>query len=64
MNKKNKYIERFSEYMRKTYINKCFAIALILIGIVSMYILNDGTFLAFMMFFGLPLFFINDNYIY
>ena len=64
MNKLTRSIRRFVRYIRRTWKNKLLALAMLVIGIVSMKLTNDGTFLVFvLMTFG-PIFFANENCFY
>lgn len=61
----NKYEKKewFKGYIRETWRNKIYALALIVLGIVSTLISKELTCLAFVLM-GLVLFFMNENYIY
>lgn len=50
-------------YLRRTYKNKIMAVALLTLGIVSVYVTMDATFLAFTGLMALALFFARENYI-
>ena len=56
-----KRIERLSK--RKLFKNKVYSITLMLVGYVSMRLLNDATFFVFTLMFGLPVFFARRNVI-
>lgn len=57
----NNLIENFEEYMMRTAKNKIFALALIILGWATVFILEDGTFLLFTVLIGLALFFAKDD---
>ena len=59
-NQKDK--KRIKQYFRRTAKNKIFAIALIIIGLLSSKIDNDSTFLVLTIIVGLPLFFARYNW--
>ena len=56
-----KGVERFIEYIKRTYKNKLYALALIGIGVLSVLVLNEGTFFVAMLMMGLPLFFTKED---
>ena len=57
----NNYKRNFVNYMVRTIRNKLFALAMIILGIVSVPVLEEGTFLLLSMLMGLALFFANDD---
>lgn len=57
----NNYKRNFVNYMVKTIRNKLFALAMIILGIVSVPVLEEGTFLLLSMLMGLALFFAKDD---
>lgn len=58
-----KISRRFKRYIRRTIKNKLCAVALILVGLFIVKLTGDGTALAFFIIIGIPLFFVNKNYI-
>lgn len=52
-----KGVESFIEYIKRTSKNKRYALALIILGLLS----GEGTFLVAMLMMGLPLFFTKEN---
>lgn len=64
MNTMRRYIKKIKHNFRKTYKNKLMAIALLLLGVLSVGIENDATFLGFTLIFAIPLFFEKDNWIW
>ena len=65
MNKKlHRNIWRFIRHMQVTYKNKLAALAMLAIGIVSAKMSGDGTFMMFVLVFGLPLFFSKRDWFY
>ncbi len=59
-----KLIKAIKNNIRRTYKNKLCALALIIIGIISMNLETDGgTIMAFMLIIGVPLFFSKQNHI-
>lgn len=63
MKKIHKHYGRFASYMRRTALNKLCSIIFIGLGYGSVLISNDATFLVMTLIIGVPLFFVNDNYI-
>lgn len=63
MKKIHKHYGRFASYMRRTALNKLLSIIFIGLGYGSVLISNDATFLVMTLIIGVPLFFVNDNYI-
>lgn len=57
----NNYKRNFVNYMVRTIRNKLFALAMIIPGIVSVPVLEEGTFLLLSMLMGLALFFAKDD---
>lgn len=57
----NNYKRNFVNYMVRTIRNKLFALAMIILGIVSVPVLEEGTFLLLSMLMGLALFFAKDD---
>lgn len=57
-------IRRFWKYMKRTFMNKVIASIIFALGLLSIKLSNDGTFLLFTMFLSIPLFFEKDNQIY
>ena len=57
----NNYKRNFINNMERTIKNKLFALAIIILGMVSVPILEEGTFLVFTILIGLALFFAKDN---
>lgn len=55
---------KFKRYMRETLFNKLLATFLIMVGVLSNYILDDGTFLVFAIMFGGYLFFTPEDCMY
>lgn len=55
--------EGLAQYMRETLLNKIVAVVLILIGVFSVYIAKDITFLITTLMMGIPLFVAKENYI-
>ena len=55
------YKEIFKDYMKRTNKNKRYAIVMFIIGLLSVNVIGEGTFLAVMLMLGLPLFFTKDN---
>ena len=53
---KYKYITSVVLYLKETWKNKLFAMALIAGGMIPVILEKDGTFLIIMMFFAIPLF--------
>lgn len=62
MNTMKRYMKKIKHNFRKTYKNKLLAIALMLLGVLSVGIENDGTFLLFVLIFAIPLFLAKDNW--
>ena len=63
MKKIHKHYRRFASYMRRTALNKLLSIIFIGLGYGSVLIDGDATFLVMTLLIGIPLFFVNDNYI-
>lgn len=63
MKKIHKHYERFASYMRRTALNKLLSIIFIGLGYGSVLISDDATFLVMTLIIGVPLFFVNDNYV-
>lgn len=64
MNRRNETGRRFARYIRKTLMNKLYAIAMLAIGVFATIMLEgDATFLVLMMFFAVPMFFSKKNWI-
>lgn len=62
MNKKRRK-EGFAQYIRETLLNKIVAVVLILIGVLTVYVAKDITFLVTTLIMGIPLFLAKENYI-
>lgn len=52
---------RFKRYMDETLANKILALILVFIGVIPIWIIEDGTFLVLMLIFAVPLFFAKEN---
>lgn len=63
MNKLEKYAKKFVRHMFRTYKNKLYALALAGLGLISMLMSDDGTFMVFMMCLSIPMFFSDKNWI-
>ena len=59
----DKYLEKVVRYIHRTYKNKLVALALFIIGMLSMTVDNDGTAFIFTLFLAIPLFFARTNWI-
>lgn len=57
-------IKRFTRYMRRTLKNKLLVMALLVAGILSAVLSNDGTFLVFVLIFSLPMFMTKEDWFY
>ena len=57
----NGYMESLRNYMKRTSKNKLYAAALIVLGLLSVGVVGDGTFLLFTAMVGLTLFFTKEN---
>ena len=55
--------KRFRQYMKKTIKNKIVALILIILGVLSVFIDGDGTFMIFAVAVSIALFFAKNNYI-
>lgn len=55
--------EGFAQNIRGTLLNKIVAVVLILIGILTVYVAKDITFLVTTLIMGIPLFLAKENYI-
>ena len=55
--------KKFRRYIRRTYKNKLCAIALFIIGVVPVFIENDGTLMIITSCISIPLFFSRKNHI-
>lgn len=62
MNTMKRYIKKIKRNFRKTYKNKLVAIALLLLGVLSVGIENDATFLVFTLIFAIPLFLAKEDW--
>ena len=58
-----KIIKAIKKNLRRTYKNKLCTLALIIVGIVPIYLENDATFMTFALLIGIPLFFSKQNHI-
>lgn len=56
--------ERFARYMARTIKNKLYAIILIMLGVITVKIDGDATFLVLALMGGIPLFFARDRVVY
>lgn len=63
-NKTNKQNKELVTYISRTFKNKVCALALLICGIVSVYVVNDPTFLVFASIGGVPLFLTRKRVIY
>lgn len=63
MKKIIRYTRKFMRRYPETYKNKMYAIALVIVGLVSMGILKDMTFLVLTLLVGVPLFKSDTNHI-
>lgn len=62
MCKKDKYIKKIKGYFRRTYKNKVCALIILILGLLSTLICEDGTAFVFLtVFFALPLFLSKEN---
>lgn len=62
--KKHTYKERFVRYIHRTYLNKLYAILMLMTGGVAAVVSGgDVTFLVIMSFIAVPLFFARKNWI-
>ena len=57
----NNYMERFIEHMQRTIKNKVYALGMIILGLASVPVLEEGTFLLITILMGLALFFAKDD---
>lgn len=57
----NNYRENFVDYMMRTIKNKLVAIGLFILGLVSLSIVEEGTFLLLTILMGAALFFAKDD---
>lgn len=65
MNRKtNKHNIEMVTYISRTFKNKICALALLICGIVSVYVVNDPTFMVFTLIGGVPLFLTRKRVIY
>lgn len=55
------YKETFKDYIKRTSKNKRYAVAMFIVGLLSINVIGEGTFLAVMLMLGLPLFFTKEN---
>lgn len=55
--------EGFAQHIRETLLNKIVAVVLILIGVFTVYVAKDITFLVTTLIMGIPLFLAKENYI-
>lgn len=55
------YKEIFVDYMKRTSKNKCYAIGMVILGLLSVPIIEEGTFLFVTLMMGSVLFFTNEN---
>ena len=55
--RRQKAMERFFKYMRRTWKNKLIAIAIVCAGMLGVAVEKDGTALVLMLFFAVPMFF-------
>ena len=55
--------KRFRQYMKRTFKNKIVALMLIILGVLSVFIDGDGTFMIFVVAVSIALFFAKNNYI-
>ena len=62
MNTMKRYIKKIKHNFRKTYKNKLLAIVILLLGVLSVGIENDATFLVFTLIFAIPLFLAKENW--
>ena len=63
-NNLHKEIRIFVRHMQRTYKNKLAALAMFMIGVVVANLSGDGTFLVFVLMFGLPMFFAKKDWFY
>lgn len=61
--KKRKMYKRFKRYIRRTYKNKLCALALIILGLLTVFIEYDATFFIVTLLIGIPLFLEKENQI-
>lgn len=54
---RNEFSKELGKYIRRTLKNKICALALIICGIVSVYVVEDPTYMLFTLTVGIPLFF-------
>lgn len=57
MRNRNRFMRAFIEYMRKTWKNKIYAIGLVLLSMVPIYLEGEGTAFILAMFMAVPMFF-------
>lgn len=61
MKKRSTWNERIVKHIRRTWRNKLCAIALFILGMLSILVCWDATAFVFLMFFAVPLFFAKEN---
>ena len=64
MSKKGEYGRKFARYIRRTAKNKVLALLLLSCGVLTRMATDDATFLLFVSFVAIPLFFARKNYIF
>lgn len=62
--RKQKAKQKFIKYLRKTWKNKVIAIAMILCGMLGVWVLEDATALVFILFIAIPMFFSRKDWVY
>lgn len=59
-----KNIERFITYMLRTFKNKLFVAFMFIVGLALSKLCDDGTFMVFVLMFGIPLFITKKDWFY
>lgn len=57
----NNCMKKFVKYMERTIKNKLYALTFVVLGLISLPVLEDGTFLLFTILMGAALFFAKDD---
>lgn len=63
MRKLHKYIRRFVNHIRKTYKNKLLALAMLVLGALTIPLENDLTAFILIAMFAIPAFFAKENWV-
>lgn len=63
MKGKHVYKSSFKRYLRRTYKNKLCALAMFIVGLLTMKITGNGLFMLYVLVFALPTFFTKEKWI-